>query len=77
MNYIYSVKQTANMLSVCPDTVRRWVRNGWLPSKRLPNGRRYFDVTEVRWFARDILHTDIKEPRYSYCPTCGQMRKPE
>ena len=34
-----TTKEAAFRLGWCIDTVQRWIKRGWLPAKKLPNGR--------------------------------------
>lgn len=46
--------ETARLVGVSADTVRRWADNGLIPSHRLPSGFRRFDLGEVLAFKRTI-----------------------
>lgn len=37
--HLYTIKEVADILGVGEDAVWGWVRRGWLPAVKLPNGR--------------------------------------
>jgi excisionase family DNA binding protein len=43
----------ARLLRVSPDMVRYLARNGRLPERRLPSGRRLFRIEDVKKIARE------------------------
>jgi molybdopterin-binding protein len=49
----FTVGQAADLLGVSPDTVRRWIDSGQIPSVRKPNGRRQVDGAELARFSAD------------------------
>ena len=66
----YSTVQFANIVGVCPTTVRRWDNDKILIAHRLANGRRYYndeDVTEALKRLNVDAKTQIQplETRYS------------
>lgn len=48
----YSIRQAAELLGVSPDTVRRWVDGGRLPSSKGTGGRRLVDGAALARFAQ-------------------------
>jgi molybdopterin-binding protein len=49
----YSIGQTAGLLRVSPETVRRWADSGRLPALRAPDGTRAVDGPVLAAFAKD------------------------
>lgn len=47
MSDVLSPKELAHELKWSTETVRRWIRNGWLIARRLPNGRYVIDRQEA------------------------------
>jgi DNA-binding transcriptional MerR regulator len=44
-----SIQKAAKFLGVCPQTLRRWEREGrLLPDERTPGGRRRYDLARLR-----------------------------
>jgi predicted site-specific integrase-resolvase len=44
-----SIQEAAKFLGVCPQTLRRWKREGrLLPDERTPGGRRRYDLARLR-----------------------------
>jgi molybdopterin-binding protein len=50
----YSVGETAGLLGVSTDTVRRWIDNGSLEATRTVNGRRRIDGVALAEFAQSL-----------------------
>jgi len=46
-NKLLSIGQTANLLGVSIDTIRRWDKAGKIRSVRLKGKNRYFETSEV------------------------------
>ncbi|MEV4618531.1 TOBE domain-containing protein [Asanoa sp. NPDC049573] len=49
----FRISEAAELLSVSPDTVRRWIDAGRLPADRDEHGHRLIDGTELAAFARE------------------------
>ena len=49
-----NVSQTADLLGVCDDTVRRLADTGHLPCHRLPSGYRRFEASDVLAFRQEL-----------------------
>ena len=52
----FTVRTAAELLSVSPDTVRRWADRGILTSYRLPSGHRRFEPAKVLKFRQKLLN---------------------
>ena len=48
MEKLYTVNQVAEMFSVHPNTIWRWVREGKLKSIKLSNGKTRFSESELK-----------------------------
>jgi hypothetical protein len=48
--------QVADALALQPYEVRRMAEHGLMPCRRLPNGARRFDPTEIREWVRQLQH---------------------
>lgn len=57
---LVGITEAARMLSVHPNTLRRWADEGVVPHIRLPSGYRRFDPAELKRF-RDSLETNGPE----------------
>ena len=77
-NYTYSVDEVAELYSITPDTVFRWIRNEGL--KRIPQSRKYFvhsgDLTKF------LMKRSAKNKRPCnedeiFCCKCRKPQKPE
>ena len=49
----FTVGETAELLGVSPDTVRRWVDSGQLPATKSPGGRRRVDGKALARFSTE------------------------
>jgi putative resolvase len=55
------IQEAAEFLGVCPQTLRRWEREGrLLPDERTPGGRRRYDLTRFR---PELFHTPETQRR--------------
>lgn len=60
----YRTGQAAELLGVSPDTVRRWLSAGRLSATIDPDGRRYFEGTELAKFALENAERQrVEQPR--------------
>lgn len=78
-NKLFTIGQTAKLLNVSLDTLRRWEKKGILKSQRKPRGMRYYSEEEIERYLRkaDIFKLAInwagktegsEPPNYFYCP---------
>jgi len=51
---LFKVGRAAQLLGVSPDTVRRWVDAGRLPTQRAASGHRLIEPRELAAFAREL-----------------------
>src|SRR5262249_32688152 len=58
----FTVGEAAELLSVSPDTVRRWVDGGQLPATRTQGGRRRIDGRALARFSTQRAGTPIAGP---------------
>lgn len=77
-NYTYSVYEIADLYSLTPDTVFRWVRNEGL--KRIVNSKKYFiHSSDLRKFLkkRNKKHKHSCNEGEIFCMKCQKPQKPK
>ncbi|MFI9205154.1 molybdopterin-binding protein [Streptomyces sp. NPDC053048] len=58
----YTIGQAARLLSVSPDTVRRWADAGRIPTTRDESGRRLIDGKDLAAFSVTLAAEESDEP---------------
>ena len=53
MKEYYSVKETAEIMGVNKNSIYRWIKKGFLSTKRMGNGRHYIHYLEIPTFKRN------------------------
>lgn len=73
---VFTISEAARQLSRCVKTLQRWDREGILPAKRTPTGRRFYETKQIDdWFGRRYKEED--KVCLAYCRVSGQSQKPD
>ncbi len=59
---LLKVGRAAELLGVSPDTLRRWVDAGRLPTQRAPSGHRLIEADKLAAFARELAGEGGERP---------------
>ena len=76
---LFTISQTAKLLNVSIDTLRRWESKGILKSHRKPKGMRYYSENDIEEYLKSVdifkfafdwasKKDGTEPPKYFYCP---------
>ena len=57
------IKEAASIIGVSDQTLRAWVKQGYMKCLRLPSGERRFEMDEIRRVVEELrVNAERKEP---------------